>query len=455
MKPAFTVDPASTVVDGYAHTIYGTKDPRIVAMTVNGVAGRITFPTSTSWSLNTVLSPGTNTFSIQGQDVSMVWTAPEVVTAVLPYFTPEEHSNFNVLDEHGLEIGLSRNRGEKNWDYRTRLLSFAAAHTDASLEGLFQAACHEFGLRADSAALSVRCRRDAADNLVSDSTRFEITPVGIYVDADKLVAVREAHRVEPRFRRIQLDHQPRFAEELRVYNLEDGLVAPRRYDVDLFKNTVTFRDDDLNATWVTVTYPYRQLIDHRALTMGELETQLEAVQLSGQGILDVEVSDPTAPAFGLMQVGRIPLDRSWVAIPGSRVRVTGLDDKAFQQSLLNAFGAAYDSKLERYARAARAKSNIGWDNLVLDEGLWDTDATTRGLDYLPRLFDAVFGRWYCTHPGHATTFNLVEVNRHGGRCPDHPSSQLLYAGVDREQIKSGIGEGDALYSVVDEVPEEL
>jgi len=122
--------------------------------------------------------------------------------------------------------------------------------------------------------------------------------------------------------------------------------------------------------------------------------------------------------------------------------------------MLNRYGAAYDTKLEKFARRARDKSTIGWDNLVLDEGLWEVDVDDRALDFLPRLWDPVFGRWFCPHPADEGYYDLQEYRKYEGRCPTH-GFELVYVGLPRDQIKSGICEAEALYADVVAVEEEL
>jgi hypothetical protein len=455
MTLAFTVDPASLVVSNYAHIIQGTRDPSIVSMTVNDATGRITFPTGSTWRLELVLNPGTNKCLIRGADVAGTWTTYQLVEVELPGYDDSPHSFFNTFDDHSLLLGLRRNPGEKNWEYRNRLLAFARARTGAHIEGLFYATAIELGIKPDSRAIAVKALRDSYGGIIGEQVFWQITPVYIYVDAYGLIKTREAHLVEPRTRSIDLDETPRWSEEVQVFDQQDNAVGLRRYDVDIPNRKVVFSDDELNGTWVTVQYPYRYRIDHRAMTLGQLETALEAITIGGQQVLDVVVSDPSLPATGLMRQGRDLLSNNYQYVTHARSQVTPLDDQEWQKSLYNVFGGAYGTSLERFARRAAERSNLGWDNLILDEGYWDIDVENDVLDFLPRLWDPVFGRWRCTQPDSGEYYTLLDYKKYNGYCPNHPGQPLVFVGVPLPDIKSGVCESDSLYGVVAEVAEEL
>lgn len=452
---AFKVDPAALAVQSYVHVLYGTKDPSIVSMTVNDITGRITFPTASLWRLELVLTAGLNTYKLRGKDSVDNWTATTTVELELPSYTADAHSYFNVLDEHSLLVGLARNPGEKGWDFRNRLLSFAQARTGAHIEGLFLAYAHELGIKPTEEALSVKVKRDAYAQLPSETVYFEITPVAVLVDAEELIQDREPHLVEPRDRSVMLDYAPLAADLVRIFDSEGNQVSDLHFSVDVANSKITFDSDDFNRNWVVARYPYRYSIDHRALTLTQLKTQLEAITVGGAQLLDVTVDTGTLTAYGLMRVYRQLLTDEDLHIQHARVQVTGLDNKDWQESLLNSFGTAHGTKLETYARRSAEKSNIGWDNLILDEGIWDEDADNRALDYLPRLWDAVFGRWYCNYPGCTAVYNLLEYRLWNGYCPIHPESALVYRGVAEELIQSGVGAPDDLYAISEEIPEEI
>lgn len=455
MADSFTVDPGSLVVSGYTHVLHGTKTPGIVAMSLNGDTSRITFPTSTTWQAQVVLAAGTNIFALRGQDKATNWTPAETIQVVVPSFEQSTQPFFDTMDEHGLRAGLERNPGEKNWDYRTRLLSFSDARTGSHDAGLFYAIAHELGIKPVADALQVRVRRGTTGVLVDPLVFFGIGPVYAYMSANGLVARREPHLVDPRHRKIELAYEPRWAEQISVVTAHGETVSEARYELDLFKLEVTFKDDDLAGKWVVVEYPYYHRVAYRSLTLGQLKTQLESVSIGGEQLLEVAVSDPNLGAIGLLMTRFNRLTKDYLSIPRARVWAIGLDDKRWQESLLNSFGAAYGTQLELWARKSRQRSNIGWDNLTLDEGLWDIDADQRALDFLPRLHDPVFGRWHCTLPDHAATYRLLDYRKYGGYCPVHADYPLEYRGVKKEDIQSGTGSSGDLLLRTAEVTEEL
>jgi hypothetical protein len=452
----FTVDSSCLTVQGLGHVLSGAKDTSVVAMTLNGASGIIYFPTPSTWRADVMLLPGTNTFNIRAQSPSTGWTAATKVELELPKFTGEEHWYYGALDKHGLMVGLDRNPGEKNWDYRTRLISFAASRTGAHMEGLFWALAHELGLQPEPQALSLEPRRDGYGEMVGINIYFQVGSTAVYIESDNLIVDRESHLVDPRFRRITLDYEPVHGDAVDIVTSRGVKVSKERYQVSTIDRWVTFLDHDLDYECVFASYAYRRSIEHSTMTMGELKAELEAIRVGDEQLLTVAVADDTTPASWLMIGGREAI--LWGRVhytPSVNLRVKPLDDQRWQKSLLNRFGAAYGTKLERFARITREKSSVGWDNLVLDEGFWDVDPDDRSLDFLPRLFDAVFGRWYCTHPSHDATYSLWDYLRYGGKCPIHTHLSLVYKGVPSTAVQSGPGTADSLLAFAEEYPEEL
>lgn len=412
----------------------------------------MSYPEDDRWSCLVVLAPGINEFEIRGRTADDDWADPIVVTVELKSYAPTPYAWFNPFDEHAFLPGLSRNPGEKNWQFRNRILDHAAARTGAHIEGLFHALSIEMGVKPVEQALGVRLARDVFGNLASANTYFEITPVYLYVEGDALYQTREAHQAEPRWRGFELDYVPRSPNEVDLYTQDDVKINQNKYTVD--STAVTFKNDDYNGEWVTAHYPYRARIDHRSLTIDELITQIGSITSSGQEILECSTADGMLSAIGLMQIGRQPLTRNWTYVSHSNVRVVGLDNLEYQYSLLNRYGGAYDTKLERAARIAVARSNIGWDNLMLDEGLWDVETENRALDFLPRLMDPVFGRWFCTDPGCTRYFDRNDYRKFNGVCPEH-EKPMEWIGTNEKHIKTGVAAEDSLYTAVKEILEEL
>jgi len=449
---AFTVEPQALKVSGYSHTLFGAKDHQITDITVNGVSGVVSFPERTLWRFDTILSEGTNTFVLQGIDTATNLTAEETVTLVLPAFLPEVYPYFNVIDDHSVGIGLARNPGEKNWDFRTRLLQYEKAPTSSTLEGLFWASAIELGIKPVVEGMGLRVARDTNGIIGDTNVCAQVGPVYVYVDSDNLIHTWEAHRVEPRSRSIELDDLPRYTHDVEIYDQNDQRVDQHRFSIS--SKVVTFVDDDLNGQWTTARYNYRAAIALEGITLTALKTKLEAVQVGGASILEVSVEDGALPAMGLMRCGRGLLNRTWAYLACARCRVAPLDNPTFQASLLNSFGTSIGTKLERYARIARAGSNIGWDNLILDEGLWDSEAEVRALDFLPRLFDAAIGRWFCKHPMCTEVYDLDRAKKFGRHCWCHCEA-LEYQGMSRELLTSGVIGQDSLLTSVVETAEEI
>lgn len=449
---AFTVDPQALKVSGYSHTLFGAKDRQITALTVNGVSNVVSFPEQTQWRFDTILSPGYNTFVLQGEDTASNFTAEQTITLVLPSFLPEVYPYFNVIDDHSVAIGLARNPGEKNWDFRTRLLQYEQAPTSSTLEGLFWAAALELGIKPVVQGLSLRVARDTRGNIGDTNIYVEVGPVYLYVDSDNLIHNQEAHRVEPRSRSIELDDVPRYTNDVEIYDHNDNRINRARFH--LSGKTVTFVDDDLNGLWTATRYNYRAALGLDGLTLAGLKTQIEAIQIGGAAILEVSTDDGALPAMGMVRCGRGLLNRTWAHVACARCRIAPLDNPVFQASLLNSFDTAIGTKLERYARIARAGSNLGWDNLILDEGLWDSEAEVRALDFLPRLFDAAYGRWACRHPRCTEVYDLDRAKKFGRHCWCH-CEELDYQGLSRELLASGVIGQDSLFATVVEDTEGL
>lgn len=149
-----TIDTVTTPADDFWQVITGTKSTALYvfirnnggswkqASYTNGLSGYV-------WQYNMPLVAGTNLIEV----ISAVTTStlgaiskPAQATIYLAVLTPEIFNVWNCFDEFGLLLGLSRILGEKNADYKDRLLDVYANPANSTYAGLRYGIARELGL---------------------------------------------------------------------------------------------------------------------------------------------------------------------------------------------------------------------------------------------------------------------------------------------------------------------
>lgn len=152
-----TIDPVTSPADGFWQTITGTKGAGLYVFIKNnsGDWSQASYPdgvAGSTWSFNMALITGIN--SIQAiaaltTSTSGAISKPAYATIYLITLYPEIYNIWNCFDEFGLLLGLSRIPGEKNKDYKTRLLDVYANPANSTYTGLRYGISRELNISVD------------------------------------------------------------------------------------------------------------------------------------------------------------------------------------------------------------------------------------------------------------------------------------------------------------------
>lgn len=441
---AFTLNAACYNPESWIHTLHGTKDPSIVSMTLNGQAGRITHPTVTTWTAHVILSPGTNTFYLIGIDNVSNNTETMTVSVVLPEKIPELHEAFNDVAKLSLPLGIKRLKGEKNI-FLVRRASDAAYHAAGThIQGSVEGISRSLGLTMYRDELSVYVNRTTYGDILSSTARIEITGSHVLVDADEIFRI-DPHKVDPAWPGFYLDYEPRSASDVHIYADDNTEVSRDEYEVYPYDKRVVFNSEDYNNTWFWVKYNYRYSLT-RAGNLASIKNFLESIDITNQQLFTVTVVSEDKNEVGLCQcvpsvVGDSdnPLTVNWCPI-----QVYSLHDDRFRDSMLNTYGAAYNTLLEAWAKTIAKKSKFGWEGVILDVDMWDPLYKRRNNAVLPHLSDSYRGHWKCADPTDENRYNYSDYVAYSGMCPNHPTHTLEYIGVMDNQWQSGVADDSAL-----------
>jgi hypothetical protein len=423
----------------------GKNDPSIATIQVTGVPAAVVQSTSTIWRAELRLASGKNRVEINGLDVAGNTSESLILVIELPGLTQEQHRVFNVFDEHGLFLALPRLPGEKNQQYRNRLLDVNVHPSDTTLRGVSFGASREIGLRLENAILV----SSPLDAKVNDTRAVNGTlKIGqVYLDLEsERFRTRERLVIEPATQRISLTRFPRSVSEITISTLEGDVIPETDWEYDKRQNQIKFLTHTLNSLPVYVSFPYKERIDLRGKSFATLRTAIEAfVDPDGDPLFEVTVlADPSLPASDLIPLPKPVLIQSIpAAFERSSLRVKELLNDDFQQSLLNARGHAIGTKLEAWANQINNQTRIVWRSTFLGESVWQPLGDEPKLGALPHLLDPERGHWECQDASDSTRYTLKDFRENAGTCPID-GSPLKYRGIHPLEFQSGTGTRDDL-----------
>jgi hypothetical protein len=189
---------------------------------------------------------------------------------------------FNPFDEFGLVLGLERLPGEKNFDYRKRLLDVGQHRPSSTREGLLNSISREIGVRPLYDAVSFRAGTDGDSDtgvLIAESPTIEIAQTGLFYDADALV-IEETLTVDRVTLKVALSNYPRLEDDIVILH-EDIQVDSSEYVADLIGKALRFKDTSYADEAVIVRYHYRRYFPfytswQEGITLTDLKNQLDA-----------------------------------------------------------------------------------------------------------------------------------------------------------------------------------
>jgi len=148
------INTVTSPADGYWQLLTGNKGSgQYVFLRNNGGAWiSVDYPDGLSgamWSYNLQLTPGTNFIEVLASlttSPTVAVSPPSTATIELVVQIPEVYNIWNCFDEFGLLLGLPRILGEKNADYKERLLDVYTNPANSTYSGLINGISRELGL---------------------------------------------------------------------------------------------------------------------------------------------------------------------------------------------------------------------------------------------------------------------------------------------------------------------
>ena len=446
---SFTLVPISLPIRSPCLTFRGEKDVTVDTVYVNGDSDLVTFPTTTTWECDVHLSPGTNVFEFQAQDVadnrsSVLRTEIELTTV-----TTETHNIFNALDDLGLEVMVERLPGEKNYYLKNRILDAETNLGNATYRGLVRGLSRELSLQIAEDVFTITPTEDTTSRtLRANNAYVTIESTRLLLEADELRIEGERLRVDPGSAEIPLAQIPLSKEDLRLQTRDGKVLEAWEYELADEQTLRVLSGHRL----LLASYNYKHPIEIDSdTTLAQLETAIEAVTgLATTALFQVTVASgyATALAKRLVREIRLRIDREGLSLDFCYAQVTALGDKDFRTSLKNEYGTFLGTKLESYARMSNARSRILLQDTLLDrDNVLDPDPN-EDLAVLDHIFDPILTYYRCADPTDSTRYSKREFEVGSGYCPAHPTKELRLVGIRPEQIQSGVADDAEMVAVV-------
>ena len=456
---SFTVD----TIDQYAKNriikLHGTKSSFIADIEVNTKTGNVNFVNEHTWEVDVALKPGENIFNIRAvpeyglptpyRQVKTILSTGEIGTRLIP----------NTFDQFGALYGVDRltNLNESNTDYALRIKDVFIHPANSNLEGLHNSIARNLNLSYDDYALVIRPsvidinkRSDEAfrnlkiilttnyAHLVSEDfcSKNEL----IYIDAQD-----DSLRPNSFLQYIDSNNN-----SIIIKDAYGNVIDPLNIKVDFKENKIYLYNLKHKHSMYYVTYPKKISTPiTNTITLNELITNLEALIYNDTQIVDVTLSsDLTGDelADGLLRqelrlLGNSRYTKDDTEQYGVPLRWTNLSifhlvDEEFWDRSKNNDGNLYNTKIESYVDMFKNKVHRTWDQVILDEDVWDNSEESQ--QYLPGILDAMFGYYRSSNLTHQYKHSFLQA-LDKGFVSELDKSILKYIGINKEDIKSGIG----------------
>ena len=456
---------AWTIVDtpeprGFTQVIAGTKGTEIASIHVLGQAPTVTYPTPTSWRLEVPVQSVSETLFVRAKDQAGNYSSYRSVAIAIEKTSVQDWRLWNTLDEMALMVGLDRFHGETNPDFKTRILDAHAHRGGVRYPSLRNALGRAFGYldeQEDRALTITRNMRIGGDQDPADVVQITIGPRDFSLFGQQFRATLERQVVDGHSWSIAVDRNLEDIEPLVECPLGHE-VDSSLYAVENETNRIRFLSPDFNGKEVWVSYTYRETVPFQGLTLAQLKTVVEAIQIDGVQVLGVAVKAgfESHAAEGLDQLEPTPVmeieytDVSGLEVAGipvrwSPVRIYALQDAEYQESFQNEWGHLFSTAIDSYADQLRALAGQTWGFLVADRGLFVDDEAIQGMAGLPTTLDIPFGFYQSTYDG--VKYDYDQFIALAGVDPTD-SSVLIQVGVPDTLLKSGVGtQNDLLVTV--------
>jgi hypothetical protein len=446
---SFTLVPLNLPLRSPFVTFRGERDVTVDTVYINGSSEGVSFPTSTTWEYDAHLSPGTNAFEFQAEDVAANRSGVLRTEVVLQDAAAENHNIFNALDDLGLEVMIERLPGEKNYYLKNRILDAETNLGNTTYRGLVRGLSRELSLQIAEDVLTITPTEDTtARTLRAHNAYITIEPTRLLLEADELRVEGERLRLDPGSGEVGLAQIPLSKEDLRLQTRDGKVLESWEYEL---ADEQTLRGLSGHRL-LLASYNYKHPIQLAAdTTLAQLETAIEAITgLATTTLFQVTVAAgyATALAKNLVREIRLLIDREGLSLDLCYAQPTPLGDEDFRVSLRNEYDTFLGTRLESYARMSNARSRILLQDTLLDrDNVLDPDPN-EDLAVLDHIFDPVLSYYRCADPTDSGRYSRREFEVGSGYCPNHPTKELKLVGIRPEQVQAGVADDVEMVAVV-------
>ena len=442
--------PSSPV--GWTQVIEGYSDPTVETIEVLGFDPQVDFSQG-RFHMEIPLQAGEETLYFRARNIKGETSTYRTLRVDIQTSSATPQKVWNTFDEHGLMLATPRLPDEDNVAYRERLSDVMRHRGGPQYQGLKNALTRDLGLLDDQYDTAMTVRRSLYLNSAMAPEGALLMSIGsrkVHLSGDLFVHYQEVHTVNPHTWGFTLDDP---SESLNIEMEVEGLDVPRgHYRVN--GQDVLFTDPSYLGKTVRVSYRYRETIGYSDLTMVELKETLEAIQIEGQQLLEVDLQSGVNDfdAAGIDQIISTPItnvERSnlvgdqvtGVPVRWSPVYLWALQDDEFLDYHKNEFGNHFLTQVDGWAQRLESRFQLTWEHVVADQGHWFSEDQFNGHAGLTATLDLPLTFWVSTKTG--TRYTTRQYVALGGVCPVD-GSKLIREGLPIEYLKSGVAPGPDL-----------
>lgn len=438
MALRITVEPVSEPLRSPFITLRGERDPSVTIVEVDGVEEGTVFPTATSWLRDVHLDAGAQVFEVCG--VSAGGDRTETLSISISYAPVSTRIDtvFNRLDDMALEVGLERLPGEKNLYLRNRVLDAWTTLGNATYEGLMRALARELSLDTIENAFVISLVDDSDTGVLrAQDVYVTVEPTRVLFESEVFQRSSERIRIDPGSGEAELEKLPLSKESLELRTRSGRALELSEFElVEGSRIRVFAPESELFAS-----YRYHAIVEiEETTTLTELASAIEALErISEDSIFSVEVDSEVEDSLArlLVRPTRERIPRDGLPLSLSEIQITPLSDKAFQESLENEYGTYLNTKLEAFAKRARAKGRSFLEDTILDRDVLLTPDPKKEASALTSRTDPVLAFYRSSDPTDSARYSEDMYVRGDGASPVDITLPLLREGLLGKDIQSG------------------
>lgn len=459
----WSVDPISLPVKSTFVTISGTKTPAISYIEVDGNSGLSTNLSSVRWTADVMVPPSGSAVLLRAVDTQGNTSTYKSIDLTIDTADLSTQQVTNVFDEFGYALDLERLPEETNENYRNRLLDVNVRRGAPQYSGLLNSINRELDLEQIDSALILTPGVNPGNNQRFSDVTFTLGPHYARIESSLLKAYHEYQQVDGWSWSVELDGY--LAESTIKVESPIGVeIDDSNYDLDTDNNTVVFVDDTWAEKDIWVTYEYEERLDVSDITILELQTWISSVTHDSAALIEIEVDTTLDTSLSCDELERLPRtsivrdqventageDVEGVSIRWCEAILWCLDDAETKERFLNDRNNYFGTEVEAWAKRVRGLAANQWGQAVADRSIWMSLNEVEKIDtYLDTTYDPRMGFWASSDPTKTRRYSTEEAHAFNYISPGD-GSDMVRIGLDRSELKSGIGDGTDLLVILSE-----